>query len=367
MALTGLIRALAVTGRLAEARWYRGAALRTARGLADPEVAARVVVAFDVPAVWTDTDDPRLADQVVATAEWALRELPDADRELRCRLLVAIALELRAAGTERARTAIAEAETLAAALDRPSLRALVRNAQFMQTFHRAGLAPERARIGADLIELARAHDLVTFEVLGQLIRIQSFSAMADFDAADTAARAVDALAERYDLPLVGVFTAWYSALRQSITGTSAEAEAAYRSASAAFAPTAMPGLADGLLPLALLCVRLRHGLAVDQDPGTEWGPHEPWVRPLILLERGVPGAARDAVLALPDPPADLLLELRLCLVARAALALGEQPLIRRIHDRLRPAAAELAGAGTGLVTLEPVEHYLELLAAALAE
>jgi hypothetical protein len=37
----------------------------------------------------------------------------------------------------------------------------------------------------------------------------------------------------------------------------------------------------------------------------------------------------------------------------------------RVHSRLLPAADELAGAGSGLVTLGPVEHYLADIAAAL--
>ncbi|GAB2533327.1 BTAD domain-containing putative transcriptional regulator [Nocardia heshunensis] len=385
-ATMGLVRALALTGRLPEAGIRRAEAIRAAERLGDPALTARLIVAFDVPALWTDTDDPALARLVVTAAERALHALPltgsaphalsdatpqtlttgdAADLEMRCRLLITIALELRATDTLRGRAAAEEAESLAAQLNRPALLALALNARFMQTFHRTGLAPERAAVGTRLIELSQAHDLVTFEVLGHLIRIQALSAAAEFDAADHHVRVVDALADRYGLPLVPFFTTWYAALRTSVTAPLEQAEAAYRSASAAHPGTAMPGLHHGLLPMALLCLRLRHGKPLAAQPDTDWGPHEPWIRPLLHLDSGDVDAARAALLALSDPPPDLLLELRLALLAHAALALTEHAVMRRVRDQLSSAAGELAGAGTGLLALAPVDHYLDRLNAAL--
>ncbi|MFJ4657237.1 BTAD domain-containing putative transcriptional regulator [Nocardia sp. NPDC088792] len=359
----GLGRTLAVTGELERARRLRGEAIQVAEGLEDSALTGRVIVAFDVPAVWTENDEPVLAGEIVDAAYRVLGELPPGEVELRCRLLATIALELRGDDGGRGPGAAAEAEALARQSGRPELLALALNARYMQTFYRAGLAGERDRIGAELIALSREAGLVTFEVLGHLIRIQGLSATADFDEADKHAVAVDALADRYELPLVGVFTRWYRALRQSLTASYAASEAAYRVAAASFPIAAMPGLGHGLLPLALLCLRLRHNLPIAPDSGIDWGPHEPWVRPLLLLAEDRRQEARKALLALPDPPPDLLLELRLCLLSRAALELGERDLIARLHDELLPAAGELAGAGTGLFTLDPVADYLTKLAA----
>ncbi len=44
--------------------------------------------------------------------------------------------------------------------------------------------------------------------------------------------------------------------------------------------------------------------------------------------------------------------------AEAARRLGDRTALERARERLRPAAAELAGAGSGLLTLGPVERYL---------
>lgn len=364
-ATMGFGRASALTGALAESRRVRAQALRDIDTLDDPELAARVLAAFDVPALWTDTDDPRLAVRVVAVAEHTLRALPADALELRSRLLTTIALEVRAADGERGRAAAIEAEELARRLNDPALLAFALNARFMQTFHRAGLAPERARIATEIIELSRTHELVTFEVLGHLIAVQSHSAMGDFAAADQHAAAAGTLGDTYGLTLVAVFTRWYSALRQSMSAPYDVSESTYRAAAAAVPSAAMPGLEHGLLPLALLCLRLRHELPLDVDPALDWGPHEPWVRPLLLLAQGREDEARTALRALPSPPPGLLLELRLCLVARAASALDERAIMSEVRDRLRLAASELAGAGTGLVTLEPVADYLERLDTAL--
>ncbi|MGA6223207.1 AfsR/SARP family transcriptional regulator [Streptomyces umbrinus] len=357
----GLIRNLAVTGGegLAEARHHRTAAITAAEEFADPELTARVIGAYDVPAVWTRADDPPAAEHIVAVAERTLAALPTGPHDTaRCRLLATIALETRGATGPRGPEAAREAETLARRLDDPALLAFALNGRFMQSFTRAGLAAQRDAIGAELVELAVRHGLVTYEVLGHLIRLQARAALADFAAADTHAATADRLAERHELPLVGVFTEWYGALRLSATGEPARAEAACRAAAARLDGAGMPGLERGLLPLALLCLRLTHGLPPDPAPRADWGPHRPWAEPFTLIAEGRHTEARTALHALPEPPHDLLYEAYCALEAEAALRLDDRTVLERARTRLRPAAAELAGAGSGLLTLGPVERYL---------
>jgi hypothetical protein len=235
----------------------------------------------------------------------------------------------------------------------------------MQSFERAGLAPRRDEIGAELVELSVRHDLASYEVLGRLIRLQARSALADFAGADEQATAVERLAESHERPLVGVFTAWYRALRLASSGASpSEAEAAYRSAADRMQGSGMPGLEDGLLPLALLSLRVQHGQPAQTEP-TDWGPYEPWARPLVLLAHNRPHEAAAALHKAPNPPHDLLFEALWCLTATAALAVNDRETMQRAHDELAPADAELAGAGSGILTLGPVSRYLTDLTAAL--
>ncbi|PJE99368.1 SARP family transcriptional regulator [Streptomyces carminius] len=371
-----LLRGLAVTGGggLPAARRHRVAAIEAAEELGDPELTARVIGAYDVPAVWTRLDDPEQAARVVTAAERALAALPATGHAAaRARLLATIALESRGTGGARGPQAARQAEELARRLDDPALLAFALNAVFMQTFHRTGLAPRRDAVGAELVTLSARHGLVTYEVLGRLVRLQARCALADFAGADRHAAAADRLAERHELPLVGVFTRWYGALRLAATGgTVRRAEAAYRDAAATLAGCGMPGLEQGLLPLALLCLRVQHGLPArggapdGPDDGPDgFGPYTPWARPLVLLAAGDRAAAGAALREVPDPPRGLLLEALWCLVARAAVTLGDRAAAERARDALAPAAAELAGAGSGLLTAGPVAGFLDELAAAL--
>ncbi|NUP67152.1 MAG: SARP family transcriptional regulator, partial [Nonomuraea sp.] len=280
-------------------------------------------------------------------------------------LLATIAVESRGTRSPRGPSAAAEAERIARRLDDPALLAFALNGVFMQSFERTGMAAYRDGIGGELVALAARHDLVTYEILGHLVRLQARSALADFGGADRHADAADRLAERNELPLVSVFTGWYRVLRLAATGgvPAAEEEAAYRAVAVRLDDVGMPGLRDGLLPLALLSVRVRHGLPAGED---DWGPYEPWVRPLALLAEGRGGEAATALREVPDPPRDLMTEAMWCLVARAAVGIGDRETMGRARTALAPAAGELAGAGSGLITLGPVDACLTTLESAVS-
>lgn len=237
----------------------------------------------------------------------ALAALPaDTRPRTRARLLATIALESR--GDPTGRPAAEEAERIARGTEDPALLAFALNGVFMQSFHRTGLADRRDAIGAELIDLSTRHDLPTYELLGLLVRMQARGALGDPDGADRHADAADRLAERHESPLVGVITAWHRAMRvASGDHTPAEVERAYRDAAA-----------------------------------------------------GLDGAG------MPDPPPDHLQEALWCLVARAADAVDERDTLRRALSALEPAVAEIAGAGSGLVTLGPVARRLDEIRAALA-
>ncbi|MGW0420335.1 BTAD domain-containing putative transcriptional regulator [Streptomyces sp. NPDC003015] len=367
----GLMRDLAVTGGggLEAARRHRAAAVAAAEQLGDPELTARVIGVYDVPAVWTRSDDPAQAERLVGAAERTLRLLPPgAPEAARVRLLATVALESRGTLPDGTRALQAAHQAVAGArrLEDANLLVFALNGLFMQTFERAGLAGGRDVIGAEITEVAARHGLFTYEVLGHLIRLQAHCATADFTVADRYAAAADALAERHALPLVAVFTTWYRALRTAATGPPHLGESAYRAAARSLDGAGMPGLEHGLLPLALLCLRLHHGLPVTADPHTDWGPYGPWVRPLLLLAEGRDQDAVRLLAGVPSPPGDLLYEALWSLLARAAVQVDDRPLMRRAQEALGPARGELAGAASGLLTVGPVADHLDALAAALA-
>ncbi|ARE36619.1 SARP family transcriptional regulator [Rhodococcus sp. BH4] len=357
----GLLRSLAVAGGsgLETARNQRLTIIGAAEQLDDVELTARIIGNYDVPGIWTRSDDPRQATQIVEAAQRTLDRLPAGNEPARARLLATIALESRGLpghhGLECARAAV----QIGCALDDPGLLAFALNGLFMQTFWTTGLASERDDIGRELVDLAIRHGLATFEILGHLIRMQALSALGQFDAAELHAETVDRLAGRHERPLAAVFTTWFRAMRTAAAGAeAAHCEKLYEAAAVNLSDAGMPGLADGILPLAILALRVWRGLPAIFDPTTQWGPYEPWARPHLLIAQGQTNEAAKAVEALPDPPEDLLSEALWCLTAAAATAVGDRRVKERARAAILPAAAEIAGAGSGMLTVGPVSHYL---------
>ena len=278
----------------------------------------------------------------MAAAERTLATLPPGAHEAaRARLLATIALESRGTRSERGPQAARQAEEIARRLDDPALLAFALNGVFMQTFDRAGLAPRRDEIGAELVALSARHGLVTFEVLGHLVRIQARSALADFTGADRHAAAAELLAERHELPLVGVFTGWYRALRLAATGRAPlpEVEAAYRDAAASLHGAGMPGL-RARPAAARAAVPARATRAAPPPPTitsigalTSRGP-APW----SCSRRTVPPTPPRRCAPPPSRPATCCSRPCGASAARAAIAVGDRETMRRAHAELAPAA-----------------------------
>ena len=154
------------------------------------------------------------------------------------------------------------------------------------------------------------------------MRLQSASALGDLETAAAHAAAAEELSAVHESPLVTVLTAWFKA-RVTATrstepaGPSPAAAAAYRAADDALATAGMPGLHHGLLPLALLGLRLMHNRPAPTDSQLDWGPYLPWATPLVLLSQGRLEDASTALAATPEQPHDHLQEALWCLTAHA--------------------------------------------------
>ncbi|WP_328876081.1 AfsR/SARP family transcriptional regulator [Streptomyces sp. NBC_00287] len=367
-----LARTLALAGgdALVHSRRDRLAAVQAAERTGDPLLTARIIGAYDVPALWSRADDPEQSRAVVAAAERTLTALgPDGPADLRTRLLATVAVESRSAdqsGTElkRAQQAARQAEALARDLADPALLAFALNGVFLQSFTRPGLAALRDGIGAEILDLATGHGLPNFAVLGRLVRLQSASSLGDLDAAASHAEAAERLAATTEAPLVSVLTGWFraraTAARSTEPGgpTPATAAAHYRAAEDALRTAGMPGLHRGLFALALLGLRLLHDRPAPTDPHLDWGPYRPWARPLVLLAQDRAEEARAALATVPEPPRDHMQEALWCLTARAAVRLDDGETAARAEAALRNAHAEHAGASSGMLTLGPVTRYL---------
>jgi hypothetical protein len=326
--------AAALTGGLALAQAQRLAAVVEAERLGNPLLTARVLTAYDVPTNWTVSDDLPQAEALVAAARRTVRLLPaDAPVALRARLLATLALEHRGSRDTWAARAASEAEGLARDLGDPAVLVVALNARFVQSFQQPGRSAERARIAAELIEVASRHDLPAYETLGHLVAMQAHSAVGAFDVAAQHAEAVEQLAEIHETPLAHVFTSAFRLMR-------APDEAGYR----ALDLSGMPGVEAGFLPLALL------SMGLPPDPSLDWGPYRPWALPLIHLADGDVTAARRAASDLPSPRADHYYEVLWWITSRIAARLGDEALAAAAREALAPARGEVIGGTTAMMT-----------------
>ncbi|MFD6530332.1 BTAD domain-containing putative transcriptional regulator [Streptomyces sp. NPDC060184] len=389
-ATAGLLRDLAVTGPdgLEEAHRHRRDLVAAAETTGDPELAARIIGSYDVPAVWTRADDPDGAGELSrAAARAAARLGPGGPAALRARLLCVVAVESRGdaaadaalprAGAApvvepwrlRAERAAEEAVRLARGLGDPALLAFALNGAFMQSFAACGSAARRDVLGTELTRLAVDHQLPGHEVLGRIVRLQALAGRGDLVEADGEAEEIDRLAHRNERPLAGVFTAWYRALRGCETEGWPAARHRYARVLAETAECGMPGLTRGAPALVALVPVMRGdalpgpGDFADLDPG----PYRPWLEPLLLAASGAADEARRALTRVPRPPHDLLQEALWCVLARAAASVGHLPVLRRARAELAAAEGEYAGAGSGLVSFGPVARHLAAADAALGE
>lgn len=343
-----LLRGIALSGPgPVDAARRRPAVIAAAEELGDPVLTARVIGAYDLPGSWARSDDPAGAAAVVAAAERTLRALPEDEPSLRARLLGTIALESRGLPGPRGGAAAGEADRIARELGDPALRAFALAGRWMQTFHRCGLAAERDALGRELLDLPAAPP--NFAVLGHLVRMQALSALGDLEAAAVHAGTADSLAARHDRPSVAVLTRWFAAMRAARDGAPDAADR-YRAAAAALRDRGMPGVEHGLLDLALTCLAVQRGEPVPEP--VEPGPYARWI-----------GALRGGPTELPDPPPDQLQEALWVLAGRAGLAAGDDALVARAAAALAPAEHEIAGAGSGMITVGTVAETLRDLRA----
>ncbi|WP_216660253.1 BTAD domain-containing putative transcriptional regulator [Paenarthrobacter sp. CM16] len=344
-ASNAVLGSLAVAGDLQTSRHQRIAAIEAAADLNDPQLAARIIGGYDVPGIWTRADDPAAAAAVIAAAENALASTIHLSDRIRARLLGTIAMESRGTGSRQSEAA--ESVALARKLGDSHVLCFALSSSFMQGFARAGLAEHRLDLGRQLITTAFDADSPTFEINGRLMRMQALCAMSDIESAALEATAVDQLAARHERPLATVFTQWF---RWTFLGAG----------TAPPAPEGMPGFSEGIVALASFTRQLRDG---DELTDGNFGPYEPWVRPLLLLRSGEAANAAAALRQVPDPPRDLLLEATWCILAKTACELREPSMISRALTALAPASGERA-AGSGVVDAGDVGHYLGMLRAA---
>lgn len=361
-----LLRGLALTGApgLTSAQTGRATVVDQLESVRDPELTGRILGRLEIPGVWATSDDPARSARIVSAARNSLEQLsPRASPALRARLLALIGIESRGTRGTVGLEAARQSEALARELGDPAILVVALNARFLQSFHSLGGWSERAATADELIAVSHRHDLSTYEILGHLIGMQAASAAGDVAAADRHAAAADRLGERHERDLVGFFTTWYYALRNTLTHQEdSVVEAGYDRAIAALPGSGMPGVSRGVEALTRLCLRLRGNGQLADLSDADFGANAPYVGPLLAHDAGNAENARDLLHAAPAPPPDHLAELRWALLGEAAVRLEDSHTGRAVRRALAPASRELIGAGTGMLSLGPATTLLARIA-----
>ncbi|WP_343053987.1 AfsR/SARP family transcriptional regulator [Actinomycetospora corticicola] len=353
---TPLLRTLAVHGGGPVTALRRHAdAVAEAQRLGDPSLTARLLGGYDVPSVWTRSDDPASSAVLVRAAEWCLA-VGSPGPASRARLLATIALETRGLPGDRGPAAAVAAEGLARDLGDPTVLRHALAGRVVQAFHRPGSAPERVALGTEIVDLAVRGEDPTSEILGHLVLLQARSGLGDLDAAAGHAEVLARLGERHESPGVAVLLEGFAAMR-------AGREEDHRATAGRLAEAGMPGVGNGLPALALAGLRLQRG----DPPGDlpDAGPYAPWVRAWACRQCVTACAEGQEIrhrrADLPDPPPGHVADALWVLAGHAGLAVGDRDLVRRAVEALTPAIGEVAGANSGLLTFGPVADHLAVL------
>ena len=374
--LCALVSAQSHAGNVLAARASRDQAVRLARQLGGHDLLARAYTAYDAPALWTLRDyqhlDRTLVDGIAAT----LDALPNADSQLRCRLLAALAIETESNDVERTDEASAEAIAIGRRLGDPELVCHALNARYR---HVAALGPDRwaelDRIGQEQLTLATIAGLAAYQTQAHHILGMAALARNDLDAAQRHLDQAVAHATTGQLGLALGILGMFNGLRHLIAGRFDEAERAYAPIIEQLRAVGTPNVEEIYQLVALCLAHARGGpganermaaLADRARPVYErlgTAVAEPYTR--MLIGAGQTEAARAVWKPAEPLPQDYYWFRWTVLRAENALHLDDSITAARCYRQLLPWAGHLPGLLHAHVTLGPVDHTLGDLAAAL--
>ncbi|WP_433363151.1 BTAD domain-containing putative transcriptional regulator [Streptosporangium sp. CA-115845] len=368
------VRALLEAGDAMGARQVRAQALRVAnRAGAGPELTARALTALDAPAIWTLRNPYEPVElQLVEQFEHTLRRLPETDSAERTLLLGGLAQELYDGGAENTRCLSLSAEAVAMARRIGDAHLLMRalNARSLSV-PQVTCIGELMEITDELHGLALDTGTPGFELLAYMMDTHYKLEMSDLDGADRVAARCDVMLDHLQLPWPRFQHTMWRANRLALGGRFDEADALYDDAERQTQRLGMwyagAVVANGRL---MLCYQrgaiAEAGPLIDQIAGIHPSvDHD--ARVLELCAQGRLDEARAlAREGWPTPPMDWSWLTMTCLQGAAQAAVGDLPACRTTWRKLRPYAGRISG-GSAVACIGPVDHFLDLLAAALDE
>jgi DNA-binding SARP family transcriptional activator len=380
--LCDLVGVQAHEGNVMAARENRERAITLARRLGTGLV--RALTAYEAPVIWSIQQDRRIDRTFVDAVEGVLAgtegeahpgirdgahgEIRDEIRdEARCRLLATLTFELEGHDDERCESSSAEALRLARKLGRAELICLALNARYfvVLTPHRRD---ELEAVGRELMELGGSAGLPGYQMQGHHALYMASLGRNDLIAARHHADGVLRYATSGQLGLALTVMSMLDTLIHLIGG---EFERAERSYSTAAERMAVAGGANAFTAgvIGRFVTRLAAGRPQDIAELTAVYEAVPKDMSELLVRALIAEGRHEEARAFWEPGWQARLDyywlIRLALRAENALALGDREVSERCYRELLPWDGELAGLGSGSITIGPVAHILGDLAESL--
>jgi hypothetical protein len=349
------------------------AAVREAERLGDVDLMARAAIAAADGAVWHPRAHGAVHPTLVGDLRTALRRLPAADSELRCRVMLALAVELYFADAPREREALVE-QGLAVArrLDDPALVVWACTGAFLAVW-RPATAETRWELSGEALAAARRTGDPVHEVTARTLLAFSAQETGRIDAMEEHAGLARAGAQRMRLGAPLVALGWLEVPWLAMRGRFAEAERLFAATVELMGRTTMRQSEESPAGTAMM-LRMVSG-TVDANSAAYLQALAPAsALPLdasivmLLVRGGRVDEARAwyAARGIGLDTDDWYALFDACQAAEAAAGIGDKELAARAYRWLVPYAGRPCSAG-GAVALAPVDAYLALAAAAAGE
>jgi DNA-binding SARP family transcriptional activator len=347
------------------------AAVAVGEELGDPVRTARAAVSTVEGSIWYPRPigvvEPRLVDALRRVYE----RLPAQDRELRCRVQLALAAELGFAPELEEREALAAAGwATAQELGDPGLVAWACAAAFIATWRPATI-DQRWRMTRDALATVRdAGDETAQAHVGTLHAIAQ-EERGDIDGMRATIVEIRELAGRRRLAVPTMVLGLLEAPWLALEGRFAAAERTFTEALAMLSRSSMPQREEARA--GELVLTLAQGRAAEMVPWlTELADGSPLplegVLLLVMIYAGMVDEARARYeqRGLQEFTDDWQALMYMAIAIEVANACGLTELAARMYERMSPYAGRAVVAGSG-VALGPVDTYLALAAATVGE
>ena len=364
--LAGLARAQQLAGRAVSARGTRGEALRRARDLDDPVLAARALTAIDVPLLWSNRGYGEYDADLVAQAEEIAARLRSADSELRVRVLAAWATEMPAwTTTEAAQAVVDEAIEVAERLDDPAVLAIALNAAYYCE-RRRGPGHDGGELAARIERLGAEHGMPGVEVLGLLGQLAGPCEYGRIDEAAELVERAEQLLRRYEMPIFSTIVRLFHAFREGVQGDVGRALEELADTAAPVPGMEMHDLAAiGLIGRACFLAQVGRAGEAAADIEVIAGPYPDQAAPFLALvaaDEGRTDEARALLERAGPVPRDYLWLLLAGWRADAVHACGARDLAGPLYEDLLPYERLVHGGESHAMVLGPVATRLARLA-----